>query len=97
MSAASDSAVSRVIDRWVGIEAGGYQPGDPLRGLWAVRHPASPAFEPHGIVRLINEIRADQLLGQCGDANDLGPGHFVTGGFVQTVQNLRDWVNPCGE
>lgn len=95
MSAASDIAVGRVINRWVGIEEGGYQPSDTLRGVWAIRHPMSPAYEPHGIVRLIGEIRADALLGHCQVATDLQPGHFVTGGFVQTVQNLRDWVNPC--
>ena len=95
MSAASDSAVDRVIDRWVNLEPASYQPSDPLRSLWSIRHPVSPTYDPQGIVGLIVEIRADALLGQCAAARSLEPGHFVTGGFVQTVQNLRDWVNPC--
>ncbi len=94
MSERSDSAVSRVISRWVGREDD-YLPTDTLRSLWTLKHPVSPVYEPHGIVRLIGEIRGDQVLGNCPAATGLEAGHFVSGGFVQTVQNLRDWVNPC--
>ena len=95
MSAASDAAVGRVISQWVDLEEGGYQPSDTLRSVWAIRHPLSPSYEPHGIVRLIGHIREDVLLGQCEAATELGPGYFVTGGYVQTVQNLLDWVESC--
>ena len=94
MSQRTDSAVSRVINRWADREDD-YLPTDTLRSVWSLRHPVSPAYEPHGIVRLIGEIRGDVVLGHCPIARELEAGHFVTGGFVQTVQNLRDWVNPC--
>ena len=94
MSERSDTAVSRVISRWVDRE-NDYLPADTLRSLWALRHPASPAYEPFGIVSLIGEIRRDEVFRNCPVANQLQTGHFVNGGFVQTVQNLRDWVNPC--
>jgi hypothetical protein len=94
MATVSD-AVARVIDQWVELEED-YKPADRLRSLWALKHPVSPAYEPHGIVRLLNAIKADVLLQNCQDAQELEAGHFVTGGFVQTVQNLHDWLNPCG-
>lgn len=94
MSVRSDIAVSRVISRWADREDD-FLPTDSLRSIWSLRHPVSPAYEPHGIVGLIVEIRADEVLGGCPCARDLEAGHFVAGGFVQTVQNLRDWVNPC--
>jgi hypothetical protein len=94
MSQASEVAVSRVLSNWAGVEED-FLPADSLRALWSLQHPVSPAYEPHGIVRLIGEIRSDQLLGACESARSLEAGHFVSGGFVQTVQHLRDWVNPC--
>ena len=94
MSVRSDIAVSRVISRWVDREDD-FLPTDTLRSIWTLKHPVSPAYEPHGIVRLIGEIRGDEVLGNCPTATKLQAGHFVSGGFVQTVQNLRDWVNPC--
>jgi len=94
MSVRSDIAVSRVISRWIDREED-FLPTDTLRSIWTLKHPVSPGYEPHGIVRLIGEIRGDAVLGNCPTATKLKPGHFVSGGFVQTVQNLRDWVNPC--
>jgi hypothetical protein len=89
--------LERVIDGWCDAEAGSYEPQTKLEGLWLRVHPVSPPYNPRGIVKLVNKIHDNSFFSECDSARNLGPGFFISGGAIQTVRDLHDFLTPCDE
>jgi len=88
--------LERVIDTWCEAEAGTYDSQNGLEELWVRKHQISPPYNPRGIIKLISTIRDNELFGRCDTARRIGRGHFVTGGAIQKVGDLNDFLGGCG-
>ena len=95
MSQAVYQALERVVDQWVGLEAGTYGTGSSLQDMWTDAHPVSPDYDPHGILNLIGHIHGEPIFQACPKAMGLDRGYFVEGGGIQTFGNLYDYVEEC--
>jgi hypothetical protein len=92
-----ESAIVRVLENWCEAEAGSYDGQTTLRNLWTRRHPVSPPYEKNGVPKLVGDIHEDSFLSNCDAAQSIGVGFFLPGGGIQTVGDLHDFLNPCGE
>lgn len=92
-----DLHLGLVIEQWCGLEPGTYGLSRKLNNMWLETHPVSPAYDPTGIVFLLNRINNDSLFSVCERAQELRPGDFRAGGGVQTVRDLRNFLLPCGD
>lgn len=84
-----------VIWRWCRAEPGSYGMGERLGDLWRRAYPTTPRYDPDGILALLPKIYSDPLFVICPAALNLTPGHFVTGGALQTVLDLYNHLRPC--
>ena len=90
-----ESELERVIDGWCDAEAGSYTKQTGLQGLWRRKFPTTPAYNPHGLTKLISGIGDNELFRNCDAAKQIGPGFFLPGGAIQTVGDLADFLTPC--
>lgn len=90
-------AVERVLDDWSGAEGGTYESNTALRSIWLRNHPVSPPFDSGGAPQLVTTLHNDSFLRHCPAAREISVGFFVTGGGIQTVGDLFQFLNPCNE
>ena len=88
-------AVERVLDSWSGDEGGNYEANTVLRSIWLRNHPVSPPFDQSGAPQLVGAIHNDSFLRNCPAATEISVGFFVTGGGIQTVGDLFEFLTPC--
>ncbi len=89
--------LERVISKWSEVEAASFQRTDTLENIWMRKHPVSPPYNPRGIAKLVSTLHNDHFFGPCPSAQLLEPGYFVSGDGLKTVNDLNDFLYPCGE
>jgi hypothetical protein len=85
--------IEQVIDDWCSAEAGSYDADTALKSLWMRIHPVSPPYESSGAPQLLGKIHS--TFADCPAALEISIGYFVTGGAIQKVQDLYEFLNPC--
>ena len=87
--------LEHVIDGWCEAEAGSYTNQTGLQQLWRRKYSTTPAYNPHGITKLVAGIGDNELFRKCDAARNIGPGYFLPSGAIQTVSDLTDFLTPC--
>jgi hypothetical protein len=84
-----------VIYSWAGAEAGSYGLATSIDSIWSRRFPVVK-YDPDGIRRFMLTMYQDALFGPCTRAHEMTPGMLQAGGPLQTVGNVYNFLNGCG-
>src|SRR5215218_7091432 len=82
-----------IINEWCGAEAASYRHHSTLKSLWLRSHPVSPPYNPDGVTQLLTLLRKNQYFTQNKHLGQLRLGYFTSGGGIQTVEDLHDFLN----
>ncbi len=83
-----------VIYYWAGAEAGAYGLATTMDSIWSRRFPVVK-YDPEGIQRFMLTMYQDVLFGRCTRAHQMIPGMLLTGGALQTVGHVYNFLSPC--